>query len=406
MPNYAYRARDEKGMLVRGVMEAASSDELSAKLHKMGYMVTAISPEQPEIQLKAIIEKFRFKRIRLQDMVVFNFHLANMIEAGIPILAALRGIESQTENKRLKEVIADTRRTVEAGSLFSASLAKHGDIFNKLFINMVRAGEESGRLNEVLKRYAVYSEAQAELREKIKGALFYPAILLVASFLVILFIVTFIIPQFVGLFSKAGVRLPLVTQLLYAVGLGLKKYWYLMFAGCGVILFGINKYRRTKRGKMRFDSLLLRAPVAGALLRKVYISRFSRTLATLLSSGVPILQSLDIVKEVVGNEVIAGAVVNVRQSVEHGEGISGPLKVSREFPADTLQMIAAGEETGDLEGMLDKIADFYDMSVNFAVKKLTAIIEPLFLVIMGIIVAFIMASMLLPIFDMVKVLRH
>lgn len=404
MPTYTYKARDETGKSVKGTMDAASSDELTVKLHKMGYMTTSIVEEKPGIKLTNISERFR--PIKAQDLIFFNFQLANMIESGIPLITSLSTIGAQIENKKLKDVIGDVQRNIESGSFFSASLSNYPRVFSKLFISMVKAGEESGRLDKVLKRYALFSEAQAELSEKIKGALFYPAILLIASILVIVFIVTFIIPQFVDLFSKAGVRLPITTRILFIIGLIIKRYWYLMPVVLGALIFGVRQYFLSEKGSLQFDRILLKIPLAGLLARKIYVSRFSRTLATLLSSGVPILQSLDITKDVVGNAVISRVVVSIRKSVEQGQKISEPLRISEEFPSDMVQMVSAGEESGNLDEMLNKIADFYDMAIGYTIKKLTAIIEPLFLVIMGCIVAFIMASMLLPIFDMVKILRH
>lgn len=404
MPSYTYRARDQAGKLVTGTMEAPSAEALTAKLGKMGYMTTSVAPVKPGIRLGSISEMLA--PVKVQDLVVFNFQLANMLESGISILVALAAIEVQLENKKLKGIIGDVLRNIEAGGSFSASLNNHPGVFSKLYISMVKAGEESGRLNEVLKRYANFCEGQLELREKVQGALFYPAILFIASVSIIVFIVTFIIPQFVGLFSKAGIKLPLSTRILFVIGLIIKRYWYAIIIGLAALLFGMKQYRVSERGKIHFDRLLLKIPVVGVLVRKIYVSRFSRTLATLLSSGVPILRSLDIAREVIGNAVIAEAIVNVRESVEHGQKISEPLKISAEFPSDAVQMIAAGEETGNLEGMLNKTADFYDMAAGYGIKKLTALIEPLFLVIMGSIVGFIMAAMLLPIFDMAKILRR
>lgn len=404
MPTYIYKARDEMGKLVKGTMDASSSDDLTLKLHKMGYMTTFVSEAKSGIKFVNVAERLR--PIKTQDLVFFNFQLANMIESGIPITTSLSTIGSQIENKRLREIIRDVQRNIESGSYFSVSLNNHPRIFSKLFISMVKAGEESGKLDRVLKRYALFSEAQQELREKIKGALFYPAILLIASILVIVFIITFIIPQFVDLFSKAGVKLPFTTKLLFTIGLIIKRYWYLIPVGLGALIFGLRRYFLTEKGSLQSDRLLLKIPIVGLLARKICVSRFSRTLATLLSSGVPILQSLDITKDVVGNAVISRVVESAKKSVEQGQKISEPLRISQEFPSDTIQMIAVGEEAGNLDEMLNKIADFYDMAIGFTVKKLTAIIEPLFLVIMGCVVAFIMASMLLPIFDMVKILRH
>ena len=404
MPTYTYRARDEYGKLVAGTMNAVSADELTVKLRKMGYMATSVHAVRAGIKIHEITQSLN--AIRQQDLTVFYFQLANLIEAGIPILPSLTLIEAQVENKKLSTIISDTRRSIEAGDSFSVSLERHERVFGKLMVSMVKAGEQSGKLDKVLRRYAAYAEAQEELREKIKGALFYPAFLFIASVLVIVFIVTFLIPQFVDLFTKAGIRLPMTTRLLYALGLMIKGYWFALIISVMAVFFAVKKYLAAAMGKLQYDRLVLKLPLMGLLMRKVYVSRFSRTLATLLSSGVPILQSLAIAKEVIGNEVIAKVIANAYQSVEQGQKISEPLKISKEFPLDAVQMIAVGEETGDLDGMLNKVADFYDLSIGYAIKKLTVMIEPLFLIIMGGIVAFIMASMVLPVFDMVKILRH
>lgn len=404
MPTYTYKARDERGKLVSGTMDALSADEIIAKLRKMGFMATAVNAAGPGVKFEDIAARYR--PLKAQDVLVFYFQLANLIESGVPILTSLKTIEAQTENKKLKNVIAQVQRNIEAGELFSESLSRHPRVFTKLFVGMVKAGEESGKLAQVLRRYALYAEAQQELSESVKGALFYPAILFAASVAVVIFIVTFIIPQFVELFTKAGVKLPFITHMLFVIGLFIKKYWLLLVLGFAALLFWVRSYRLSKSGRARLDRMILKTPITGILARKIYISRFSRTLSTLISSGVAVLPALDITREVIGNGVISEAVFKVRQSVEQGQKMSEPLKVSGEFPSDTVEMIAVGEETGNLDEMLNKIADFYDMAAGYTIKKLTTIIEPLFLVIMGSIVAFIMASMLIPIFDMVKILRH
>mgnify|MGYP001608909333 FL=1 len=404
MSDYLYKARDESGKLVKGAIEADSADEVSAKLRKMGYMAVSLSLAKKEIDLEGMLRQLR--RINPQDLIVFNFQLANLLESGISLLTALRTIEAQTANKRLKDVLGELWRAVESGSSFSDGLSRHPKVFSKLFVNMVKAGEESGKLDAVLKKYASFSEAKEELSQKIKGALFYPLILFIASILVIVFIVTFIMPKFADLFLSAGLKLPLVTQILFSFGVIIKRYWYLIILGLGLLFWLTVKYTQTKTGKFQFDRLILKIPVLGDLARKIYVSRFSRTLAVLLSSGVPVLRSLDITKEVIGNEVMAGVAANLKASVEQGERLSEPLRVSGEFPLDAVQMISAGEESGNLDGMLNKIADFYDTAVGYGLKKLTALIEPLLLAIMGAVVALIMASVLIPIFDMVKVIRH
>ena len=404
MPTYIYKARDATGKPVKGTMEASSKDELTDKLHKMGYMTTSVTEALAGIKIETVFEKF--KRIGTEDMVMFNVQLSNMIHAGISILTSLGALTKQLENKKLKEAMGSVSRSVEAGDSFSQALARHPGTFSKLFVNMVKAGEASGKLDNILARYAVFAEQEQDLREKIKGSLFYPIILLFAGIAVTLFIVTFIIPQFAEIFMKAGIKLPMLTLILYRIGIGIKHFWYLIALFIITCWLVIRYYRKTEQGRLSVDRLKLRTPIIGPLYRKIAISRFTRTLGTLVGSGVPILESLDITKEVVGNEVLARVIGNMRQCVEKGEKISEPLKISEEFPADAVQMISVGEETGNLGGMLNKISDFYDMSIGYTVKKLTTIIEPLFLVIMGAMVGGIMASILLPIFDMMKVLRH
>jgi type IV pilus assembly protein PilC len=404
MPMYNYKARDEAGKSVHGVLEAASNDEIAAKLRKMGYMPTKINEASPGIKLDNL--GARFERVRIENIVMFNLQLANMIDAGLTLLSSLQTLTKQIESKKLRDIVDEVRRTVEAGSNFSDALAQHPKVFSKLFVNMVKAGEASGKLNVVLTRLAHYVEQQEDLRQKIKGALFYPGILLCAGILVILFVVSFVMPKFVEIFTEAGVALPLPTQILYGVGVAIKSYWYLFLFFIGGLIFGVKMYIRTDRGRLQFDQLILKTPVIGPLVRKVIVSRFCRTLATLVESGVPVLQSLDIIRDVVGNEVISRVVKTVRTSVERGEKISEPLKLSEEFPPDAVHMIATGEEAGKLGQMLNKIADFYDTSLGYSIKKLTDLIEPVFLVIMGAMVGLIMASMLLPIFDMAKAIRH
>jgi len=243
-------------------------------------------------------------------------------------------------------------------------------------------------------RYANFFEKEVDLKQKIKGALFYPIILLSAGVAVTLLIVTFVIPQFAELYLKAGIQLPIPTLVVYRVGMMIKHYWYLIIAVTIAIMLSVRYYCKTARGTFLLDKLKLKLPIISPLYRKVAIARFARTLATLLGSGVSILESLDIVKDVMGNEVLARVIVNVSKGVERGERMSETLKISEEFPPDVVQMVMVGEETGALDTMLERIADFYDMIVNYAVKKLTTIIEPLFLIIMGIMVGCIMASML------------
>ncbi|UCD15445.1 MAG: type II secretion system F family protein [Candidatus Omnitrophota bacterium] len=404
MPTYRYKARDEAGKMVKGIMDAGSKDELINKFNNMGYMVTQLKEVLPGVKMETVFDKLRM--INTEDMILFYVQFSNMINAGISIMLSLSTLGKQIENKLLKRTITDISRSVEAGNSFSQALEKHPHVFPKLFVNIVRAGEASGKLDSVLSRFAEYAEYQAGLKQKIKGAFFYPVVLLAASVAVILFIVTTIMPQFAKIFMESGITLPLPTLILFRIGMAIRHFWYLVVFIIVIMWLALKYYIATERGRFAFDKFKLKLPVLGPLYRKTAISRFSRTLATLVASGVPILKSLDIVREVVMNEVLARTIDNLHISVEKGQSIAEPLKVSEEFPPDAVQMISAGEESGNLDGMLNKISDFYDAAVSYTIKKLTTIIEPVFLLIMGSVVGFIMASMLMPIFDMIRILRR
>ena len=404
MPLYAYRGRAAAGQPVKGVLEAAGQDELLDKLHKMGVVPTQVSQGASDLSLDSFFQKFQ--RVSSDDMIMFIVQLSNLIGSGIPIVMSLESLHQQIGNKKFKDIVGNIVRDVEAGESFSQGLSKYPSLFPAIFVNMIKAGEASGKLEAILSRYAEFSEYQADIQQKIKSALFYPVILLCAGIAVILFIVTFVIPQFAGIFLKGGIKLPVPTLILFTIGTGIKHYWFLLLAGMAAVVAGLKYTASTQKGRLAFDKLKLKLPVIGGIYRKAAISRMTRTLGILLGSGVPILQSLAIVKEVIGNEVLARLVGEVRLAAERGEKISEPLRASGEFPLDVVQMIAVGEETGNLDGMLNKISDFYDMSVSYSIKKLTTLIEPLFLVIIGGMVGFIMSSMLLPIFDMMKILHH
>lgn len=400
---FNYRARDNTGKLVRGALEGISQEDVAEKLQRMGYAPVTITKVFAGLKLEQL--EWNFRRIKAQDIVMFNVQLANMLNAGLSIISSLETLQKQCENKRLSEVIGRVSRSVEAGESFSQALAKHPRIFPNLFVSMVKAGEAGGDLGKVLNRYAEFAEAQAELKRKIKEALYYPIILIVAATGVILFLATVLIPKFVEIFNRAGISLPLPTIILYGMGTAIRQFWYLIILSGVLIVIGLRKYIRTKTGKFRFDKVSLKLPILGPVVRKICISRFARTLSTLVGSGVPILESLDIVSDVVNNQVLCRVIRQMRQSVEKGERLAESLKVSEEFPPDTVQMISVGEESGNLVGMLNKISDFYDRATGYSIKKMVASLEPILLLVMGAIVAFTMASMLLPMFNMVKVLR-
>jgi type IV pilus assembly protein PilC len=329
-----------------------------------------------------------------------------MLNSGLSVISSLDILQKQNENKRLSEVIGRVSRSVEAGESFSQALAKHPRVFPNLFVSMVKAGEAGGGLDEILNRYAEFAETQADLQRKIREALYYPIILIVAATGVIVFIATVLIPKFVEIFNRAEISLPLPTIILYGIGTAIRQFWYVIILSGVLIVLGLRRYLKTETGKLIFDKVSLKLPILGPIVRKSCISRFARTLSTLIGSGVPILESLDIVTDVVNNRILGRVIRQMRQSVEKGERLTASLKVNEEFPPDTVKMISVGEESGNLEKMLNKISDFYDRATGYSIKKLVASLEPILLLVMGAVVAFTMASMLLPIFNMVKLLRR
>ena len=403
MPTYNYKARDKMGKLLSGTMAAESKSELVNKLSAMGHMTTQVSESRAASKGESILE--RFQQISTQDMIMFYVQFSNMINAGVPLLNSLNILCGQTENKKLKETIGSVARGVEAGDSLSQSLEKHSQVFPNLFIQLAKAGEASGKLDVLIAKYGQYFEQELELRQKVQGALFYPIVLFTCGIGVILFLVTFILPQFTQMFIQADVELPILTKLMVGLGAMIKSTWYLWAIFFIGIRYGIRYYANTEKGKYNLDKIKSKIPVLGSIITKSAISRFTRTLGILIASGVPIMQALDMTKDVVENAILSRVIMNIRDAVEKGSKISDYLMTSGGLPVDTIQMISVGEETGNLEGMLEKVADFYDSSVGYTIKKLTTVIEPLFLIIMGGMVGLIMASMLIPMFSMVDVMN-
>ncbi len=404
MPTFTYQARDEAGRFVKGVLEAESKVALADRLRKMGYLVTRMeegSTASPGFG------HIRFGRLVSEEQLLMTVvQLANLVEAGIALVSCLNSVTSQLGPGPFKEAFQEVTRDVEGGKPFSEALSRHPKIFPSLMARMVAVGEGSGKLDTVLNRFSGFLERDLSLRRTVQGALTYPALLLSVSLLLVLFVVAFVVPQFATLFSKAGIVLPAPTRFVSAVGDALRTRWWLFGFLCAVGLLGFGTLARVPAVHYRIHSGLLRLPVVGAVIHQTLVARFSRSLATLVASGIPILSALEIAGGVAENPVFAQELNRVRAAVERGERIAATLSVGRVFRPDVIQMIRAGEESGRLDVMLDKVADFYDLRVNFALKQLTTVLEPVLLIGMGGIIALIMASLLLPMFDMVKVLQH
>jgi len=403
MPSFIYKARDKFGVAVSGEMEADNARVLAAHLGDLGYFIIQIK-EKKGLPVREAF-KYRLYRIKPEDLIIFTRQLATMISAGLPFLTGLDILIEQTENRRLREVIREVRRSVEGGSSFSQALSRHPRIFSDLFVNMIRAGEAGGVLDVILERLATVAEREEEVRTRIKSALRYPLVLVIAATLVVTFMVTFVLPRFLMIFSGKGVPLPLPTRILFALVSLLRSFWPLiiLILGVGAIIFYF--YLQSEEGRRRWDAFKLSLPLLGSLFLKSAVSRFSRILGVLNSSGVPILQSLEIAERTIGNAILARVVNNVQARVREGGNISEPLAVGKIFPPMVVHMIAVGEETGTLDAMLSRIASYYDLEVEYGIKNVTSLVEPILLIIMGLIVGFIALSTLLPIFSMTKIFR-
>ncbi len=403
MPSYKYMARDERGNAVNGMLVAPSPDVLAERLKRMGYLITQVRELHEGSHVDTFIQRLR--PVGHDDVVLFNVQLAKMVQVGIPLVTTLETLMQQTENVRLRGVITDVARSVEGGEGFSEALRHHPSVFSPLFVSMVRAGEISGKLDEILRRLAIFAKHEAEVRQQVKTAMTYPMVLLVFGVGVTIFLLAGIIPKFMKIFLEAHVPLPLPTRMLYGASQFICHYGIALAGALTVAALGCWQYVRTPLGRRQADHLVLKLPVLGGLIRKAALSRLARTLETLFSSGVPVLEALAIAEQTCGNAVIADVCRMVQTSVKQGRTLSEPMRASGEFPPMVTQMVSVGESSGTLDHMLVEIAEHYDELIGHELKRLTTFIEPIFLVLMGGLVALIMASVLLPLFRMVNVIH-
>jgi type IV pilus assembly protein PilC len=398
---YKYSARDSKGRIAKGELEATDIAALKNKLRNQGLWL--ISQNSSEQSLLPFLEGFFDKKIGLKDMVVFSRQFSAMIEAGIAILRVLTVLIQQTENPKLKAILQEIKRDIEQGVPLSESMQKFPEAFDSLYVSMVKAGELGGVLDVVLNRVAGFLESRSKLSNKVRTALTYPASLLVISILVVWFMLTFILPKFSAIFTSTGGQLPAFTQFLINISNVLRSPFILVIIA--FIWFAVNyarSYYRSEEGRLKIDTFSLKIPIFGPILKKVAIARFSRTFGTLIESGVPITTALDVTRTSINNALLESVLIKVKKDIEEGSPISNQLQKSEVFPLMVTQMVAIGEEAGELENMLNKIADFYDDEVDSSVESLTALMEPVFIVVIGAIVGAIVVAMYLPIFNVIN----
>ena len=396
MATYQYTAKEPNGRTVIGVIDAPNETEAANTLHNKMLIVMAVK----EVKAKGGIFAPSKAKVKLDDLVIFSRQLATMIDAGIPLVQALGILSEQVDNKTLQGIVMTVRQDIEAGMSFCDALSKHPQVFSDLFINMSKAGEASGMLDEVLDRLASYQEKSAALQRKIGSSMVYPIVVLGMAVLITAVLLLKVVPTFKGIFAMLGGTLPFPTQVLIMASDILRKNFIWAVVVLGILSAAFKKYIATPKGRYKFDATLLRLPVVGPLFQKVAVASFSRTFSTLVKSGVSVLNALDIVGKTAGNKVIEEAIANARSAVREGEPIADPLTRSKVFPPIVCRMIGVGEQTGQLEKMLSKIADFYDEQVDSAVSAMTSLIEPLVIAFLGIVIGGIVIALFLPIFKL------
>jgi type IV pilus assembly protein PilC len=396
MPIYKWEGKTAKGAIKKGEMEAPSEAAIRIHLRQQNIVPTKVLTKGKEFKISLPFKK----KVNQRSIAVFTRQLATMIDAGLPLVQSLEILSQQQESKAFKNIIREIREDVEGGSTFAGALKKHPVTFNELYTNLVVAGEEGGILDNILNRLANYIEKSEALRKKVKSALIYPATIIGVAVIVVMILMIFVIPVFETMFKSAGQTLPLPTLIVLTLSKMIKKYVVILIPALILLFYMAKKYYQTQNGRAVIDRLLLKLPVFGALFKKIAVARFSRTLGTLVSSGVPILDGLTIVSRTSGNRTIEIAILNARTSIREGETIAEPLSRSGIFPPMVIQMISVGESTGALDSMLSKIADFYEEEVDIAVANLTSLLEPLLMVFLGVVIGGVVISMYLPIFQM------
>jgi type IV pilus assembly protein PilC len=404
MITFSYQARDAAGRIVSGIQEALNEDNAVTSLMSRGLMVLSL-------QRKATASHSRRKstKVKETDLVLFTRQLSTMVEAGISLVQALTALYEQADPKRqgaLRAVVSDITARVQGGETFHESLAKHPRVFNRLFISMVKAGEHGGLLAEILDRLAGFLEASSRLRKKIKSAMTYPVIVVCIAFAITTFLIVRVVPIFGEIFADFGAKLPAPTQFLIDVSSFVRGQWYILLAAMAGTFFGVRTFLRSTRGKQLWDRWKLKLPVFGPLVHKICMSRFARTFAQLIRSGVPILEVLDIVGGSSGNHVVETSIKEVGADVEKGDNLSVSLSRKSIFPPMLLRMVAAGEATGKIDTMLEKMADFWDEEIEAMLDALTSLIEPMLIVFLGVIVGGIVIAMFLPIFKLNEVVSQ
>ena len=397
MPNYTWKGRTRAGKTQEGVLVAENKDAVIALLRKQQVTVTAVTEKGKEFALPKM-----GGGISQKEIAVFTRQFSVMIDAGLPLVQCLEILGSQQDNRVFQKILFEVRQDIESGATMADALRKHPKAFDDLYCNMVAAGETGGILDTILQRLSQYIEKIVKLRSAVRSAMVYPVAVITIAIGVVWIILWKVIPTFATLFSGLGAQLPLPTRITIALSNFIGAWWWLVFALMGLGAFAISRFHKTYQGRRTLDGLLLKIPVLGNVLKKIAVARFCRTLGTLVSSGVPILEALEITARTAGNAVVEDAIMETRKSIEQGKTIAEPLKATKVFPSMVVQMVAVGEQTGALETMLNKIADFYEDEVDEATANLLAMLEPIMICFLGIVIGGIVISMYMPMFELIN----
>lgn len=398
MGSYIYSARDKAGVIQKGTLFAPDRAGATASLIEKGFAPILVKEDGGKSDKITIMDRLNGGgSVKLSDKVIFSRQFSTMINAGVPIVQSLAILKEQSESKKLVNVIADVSKQVEGGSTLANALSAHPDVFNDIYVNMVRAGEVGGILDQVLDRLATQQEKDAEIVSKVKGAMIYPAVITVATFAAFFFLMTVIVPKLAGVFKDMGAKLPPYTIFTLSVSNFLVHDWFLVIGGVVGIVVGFQRWHKTANGKRTIDTLLLKAPIIGPILVKVNVARFARTFGSLMASGISVVDAINSTKSALGNAVYRDELAVVAQKVKNGRPMSEPIRASKHFPAIVGQMLSVGEETGQLDTILLKLAEFYESEVDTVIAGITSIIEPILIIVLGTMVGFIIISVMGPI---------
>lgn len=402
MPSYNYKARDKFGKLTSGKMTVDSEAIVADRLKQMGYVPTSINKEE----LRAWVEKFDiFRRVKFSELNIFTRQFYTLQKAGLPIISTLNTLREETTSRLLNNAVAEIIKDIEGGASLSIALAKHPKVFNELYVNMVKAGETSGKLDATLEKLAALGESDERIRLRIKSATRYPVIVIVTMIVAFLILTTLVMPRFAKLYGQFKTALPLPTQILLWINYAVTKFWWLILIILGVFIFIFRRFIKTEKGRFWWDGLKLKVPIFGPIVLKLIVSRFTRITGILMGEGIPILHILELVGSGAGNVVIGKTIDNIRQCVSEGKGMAEPIKKSGIFPPVVIQMVKVGEETGKMEELLLYVSDYYESQVDYVLNNLITLIEPIMIFTLGFAVLFMALGVFLPIWNMMSLFR-